>query len=264
MAVLTDAEWIAKLTPDLQGLLDSRKVAKEVQAALAKNAIDSIPMLSVDRAGLVTVAKDLLGVDITVGGEEIIKFAQLYLAWQSASKRIKVQDEMDAESSVQKEPKPVPAQELQSLRTKFEEQYYKMKETEIPAKGSLEDLFEQLDGGELRPMALRHFGSKADDEDVEVGSLQLGKAGQVKIKRNKVETAAPTTLEELRAKVVLMANHYLFAKFRYPNKQALQKINPFTFLDYLGYNREACGSVGVHDGGWSDSPQAVRETAHKP
>lgn len=238
MAALTNEEWIAKLTPDLQGLLDSRKVAKELQAGLAKNAIDSIPMLSavaIDRAGLTVVAKDLLGLDVAAGGDEIIRFAQLYLAWQSASKRIKVQDEMDAVSSVHKEPKPVPAQELQSLRTKFEDQFYKMKETEIPARGSLEDLFEQLDGGELRPMALRHFGSKADDEDVEVRSLQLGKAGQVKIKRNKVETAAPATLEELRAKVVLMANHYLFAKFRYPNKQSLQKINPFTFLDYLGY-----------------------------
>ena len=235
---LTSEEWIAKLSPDLQGLLDSRRVAKELQAALARNAIDSIPMLSaiaIDRAGLATVAKDLLGLDVSLGGDETIKFAQLFLAWQSASKRIKVQDEMDAESSVHKEPKPVPLQELQALRAKFEDQYYKMKETEIPARGSLEDLFEQLDAGELRPMALRHYGSKADDEDVEIGSLQLGKAGVVKIKRNKVETAAPSTLEEFRAKVVLMANHYLFAKFRYPNKQMLQRINPFTFLDYLGY-----------------------------
>ena len=63
----------------------------------------------------------------------------------------------------------------------------------------------------------------------------MGKAGQVKIKKSRVETAAPNTLEDFRAKVVLMANHYLFAKFRYPNKQILQKINPFTFLDYLGY-----------------------------
>ena len=238
MAVLTNEEWIAKLAPDLQGLLDSRKVEKAIQVALAKNAIDSIAMLSaiaIDRAGLATVAKDLLGVDVSMGGDETIKFAQLFLAWQSAAKRIKVQDEMDAESSAQKEAKPVPLQELQALRAKFEEQYYKMKETEIPARGSLEDLFEQLDAGELRPMALRHYGSKADDEDVEIGSLQLGKAGVVRIKRNKVETSAPNTLEEFRAKVVLMTNHYLFAKFRYPNKQALQKINPFTFLDYLGY-----------------------------
>ena len=57
----------------------------------------------------------------------------------------------------------------------------------------------------------------------------------MKIKKSRVETSAPTTLEDLRAKVVLAANHFLFAKFRYPNKQHLQKLNPFVFLDYLGY-----------------------------
>jgi len=116
--------------------------------------------------------------------------------------------------------------EVLALRQKFEGEYYKLKDAEIPAKNSLEDLFEQIDSGEFRPMALRHFGSRADDEIAEVGNLQLG---------SRVETAPPGTLEELRSKVVLMANHYLFAKFRYPNKQLLQKLNPFTFLDYLGY-----------------------------
>ena len=59
--------------------------------------------------------------------------------------------------------------------------------------------------------------------------------GQVKIRKSRVETAAPGTLEELRSKVVLMANHFLFVKFRYPNKEAYKSLNPFTFLDYLGY-----------------------------
>ena len=238
MAAPTLEELVALLSPDLQGLLDARKVPKAVQAELARQGIDNIAMLSavaVDRAGLQQVAKDALGVDVTAGGDEAIKFAQIYLAWQAAAKRIKVQDEMDAESSVHKEPKVIQLQEMQSLKQKFEQEYYKMKETEVPAKSSLEDLFEQLDSGELRPMALRHFGSKADNEDAEVGSLQLGKSGQVKIRRSRVETPPPATLEELRAKVVLMANHFIFAKFRYPNKQILQQINPFTFLDYLGY-----------------------------
>ena len=44
---------------------------------------------------------------------------------------IKVQDEMDAESSAQKEPKQVPAQELQALKMKFEEQYYKLKDRRL-------------------------------------------------------------------------------------------------------------------------------------
>ena len=238
MAGKTDEEWIADLAPDLQGLLDSRRVPKAVQAGLGKNSIDSVAMLSAvatDRGELEKIAKDLLGVDVAAGADQVVIFAQLYLAWQSAAKRIKVQDEADAEASSRKEPKNIPLQELQSLRTTFEAQYYKMKEAEIPARSSMEDLFEQIDLGELRPMSLRHFGSKADDEDAEVGSLQLGKAGQIKIRKSRMETAAPCTMEDLRAKMVLMANHYLFAKFRYPNKTLLQKLTPFTFLDYMGY-----------------------------
>lgn len=238
MAGKTDEEWIADLAPDLQGLLDSRRVPKVVQAGLGKNSIDSVAMLSAvatDRGELEKIAKDLLGVDVAAGADQVVIFAQLFLAWQSAAKRIKVQDEADAEASSRKEPKNIPLQELQSLRTTFEAQYYKMKEAEIPARSSMEDLFEQIDLGELRPMSLRHFGSKADDEDAEVGSLQLGKAGQIKIRKSRMETAAPCTMEDLRAKMVLMANHYLFAKFRYPNKTLLQKLTPFTFLDYMGY-----------------------------
>ncbi len=86
MAAPTFEELVALLSPDLQGLLDARKVPKAVQAELAKQGIDNIAMLSavaVDRAGLQQVAKDALGVDVTAGGDEAIKFAQIYLAWQA-------------------------------------------------------------------------------------------------------------------------------------------------------------------------------------
>ena len=238
MAGLTVEEYIAMMSPDLQGLLDSRKVNRNLQAELSKIGIDNVAMLSAvatDRTSLEALAKDSLALDVAAGGDAVIRFAQLYLAWQAATKRVKVQDEMDAEASAQKEPKSVPVQEVQSLKSTFEAQFYKLKESETPAKVSLEDVFEQVDAGELRPMALRHFGSKADDEEAEVGNLQLGKAGQVKIRKSRVETSPPGTLEEFRSKVVLMANHLLFVKFRYPNKEAFKKLNPFTFLDYLGY-----------------------------
>ena len=34
---------------------------------------------------------------------------------------------------------------------------------------------------------------------------------------------------------MLMVNHYIFARFRYPNKTVLKDINPFTALEYLNY-----------------------------
>ena len=238
MAALTDEEKVARLNPELQSLLDARKVDVAVQAGLFDVGVDSLGMLSaiaVTRAELEEFAKNSLGIDGVARPGDVVKFATVYLAWQSATNRIKVQDELNSELAAQKQPKDIPPMELLSLKAQFEKNYYKMKDSEVPARASFEDLCEQLDAGELRAMSLRHFGSKSDDEEVEAGTLQLGKSGQVKIRKGKVETAAPVNMEELRCKIVLMANHFLFAKMRYANRSALANLSPFTFLDFLGY-----------------------------
>ena len=238
MARLSDDEALALLSPDFQGLLDARKVGKGVQAELYRIGVDTMQMFSAvatDRAGLATLAKDSLGIDPATTAADAIKLASLYLAWQSASKRVKVQDELDADHSAQKMPKSIPASEMMGLKDQFEASYYALRDAEMPGRSSFEDLCEQLDAGELRPMALRHFGSRADDEEAEVGALQLGKSGQVRIKRNKIETAVPTNGEELRLKITLMGNHWLFAKFRYPNKPSLQGLTPFVFMEFTNY-----------------------------
>ena len=238
MAGLSEAEKAGLLAPELQSLLDARKVDVSVQAALYDAKIEDLSLLSavaISRDELKVFARAHLGVDPAARPEDMVKFATLFLAWQSASSRVKVMDEMNSELSAQKLPKNIPPLELMSLRTLFERQFYKMKDSEIPAKASFEDLCEQLEAGELRPMSLRHFGSKSDNEDSESGTLQLGSSGQVKIRRSKIETSAPTDLEGLRGKIVLMANHFIFAKLRYSHRTSLASVTPFTFLDYLGY-----------------------------
>lgn len=238
MAGLSPAEKAGNLSPELQSLLDSRRVDVGLQAALYDAGILDMNLLSavaVSRDELKAFAAAHLALDPSVRPGDMVKFATVFLAWQSASSRVKVLDEMNSELTAQKLPKAIPPLEMMSLRSMFEKQFYKMKDTEIPAKASFEDLCEQLEAGELRPMALRHFGSKSDNEDTEAGTLQLGSAGQVKIRRSKVETPAPTDLEGLRSKVVLMANHFIFAKLRYGHRATLAALSPFTFLDYLGY-----------------------------
>ena len=236
--VLTREEKIAKLEPELQSLLDARKVDVDAQARMYDSGVDGFGMLAaiaVTRDELKTFAKDSLGIDGATRPEDVVKFASLFLAWQSAVSRVKVMDELNSELVSQKQPKAIPPVEMFSLKSEFEKLFYKLKDAEVPAKASFEDLCEQLDAGELRPMSLRHFGSKADHEDMETGTLQLGKSGQVKIRRSRIETPPPNNLEELRSKITLMANHFIFAKFRYSNKGILANLNPFTFLDYVGY-----------------------------
>ena len=164
-----------------------------------------------------------------------MKFATLYLAWQSAQKRVLVRDELDAEAEAQKVPKAVPAIELQLYRAEFQKRFYKLKDAECPSKPSFEDLCEQFDSGELRAMSLRHFGSRNEDDEAETGNIQLAKSGHLKIKKAKVETANPTNMEEFRSKIMLMINHFVFARFRLPNKDALKNVSPFTGIEYLNY-----------------------------
>ena len=74
----------------------------QVQGELSKIGIDNVAMLpavATDRDSLQALAKDSLGLDVSAGGDAVIRFAQLFLAWQAATKRVKVQDEMDAEVS---------------------------------------------------------------------------------------------------------------------------------------------------------------------
>ena len=74
-----------------------------------------------------------------------------------------------------------------------------------------------MDQGEFRAMALRHFGSRNEDEEAETGNLLMAKSGQVKIKKARVETNNPGNMEEFRTKIMLMTNHFIFARFRYPH-----------------------------------------------
>ena len=188
-----------------------------------------------DRDTLESLAKASLGVDATVRPTDAVKFATLYLAWQSAQKRVLVRDELDAEAEAQKVPKAVPAIELQLYRAEFQKRFYKLKDAECPSKPSFEDLCEQFDSGELWAMSLRHFGSRNEDDEAETGNIQLAKSGRLKIKKAKVETANPTNMEEFRSKIMLMINHFVFARFRLPNKDALKNVSPFTGIEYLNY-----------------------------
>ena len=103
---LSQAEKIGKLNPELQSLLDARRVDPAIQAALFDAGVDTMGMLAaiaISRAELQTFAKDVLGVDPSAVAGDMVRFATVFLSWQSASNRIKVQDELNSELAAQKQ-----------------------------------------------------------------------------------------------------------------------------------------------------------------
>ena len=129
-------------------------------------------------------------------------------------------EQMDAEAAVNRFPKSIPLVEIQLYRSEFEPRFYKLKNSECPSKASFEDLCEQMDNGEFRDMALRHFSSRNADEEAESGNLQLGKSGVVKIRKSKVEISNPSNMEEFKAKMIFMVNHFVFARVNDTNLMA--------------------------------------------
>ena len=192
-------------------------------------SVTMLEAIAVDRKSLTILAKDGLGLDTDVRPKDAIRLAALYLAWQSAGKRVSIQ-EMDAEASTHKVPKSVPPVDLQLNRKEFEKAFYKLKDGECPGKPSFEDLCEQMDQGEFRAMALRHFGSRNEDEEAETGNLLMAKSGHVKIKKAMVETTNPGNMEEFRTKIMLMINHFIFARYRYPHRKVLDGVTYDVFL----------------------------------
>ncbi len=96
---LTRDEKIALLEPELQSLLDARKVEPDVQALLHDAGVDSQSMLAaiaITRDELKNFAKDSLNLDASVRPGDVVKFASFFLAWQSATNRVKVQDELNS------------------------------------------------------------------------------------------------------------------------------------------------------------------------
>lgn len=140
-----------------------------MQEALYDSGVKSIAMLSAiatatDRASFMDLAKAEMGIDVAARPVDAIRFAALFLTWQSSVKRTAAMDEMGAEAVTHKTPKAVPGAEMQLYGSEFEKKFYKLKDSECPGKPSFEDLCEQIDGGEFRAMALRHFGSRAEEK----------------------------------------------------------------------------------------------------
>lgn len=129
-------------------------------------------------------------------------------------------NELDAEAVASKVPKTIPNVEMRLFQGEFEKRFFRLKDAECPGKPSFEDLCEQIDSGELRPMALRHFGSCNEDDEAETGNIQVGKTSVLKIKKAKIETSAPTNMEEFRSKIMLMVNHFIFVRFRYQARRS--------------------------------------------
>ena len=229
------AEAIKALDPDFQGLLERKDVPARLQGTLSNAGVKSISRFAVlgeSAADLRRFATDHCNL---AAARDVVQIAGLIDAWEASRTRMQARHKAEAEASIASLPPPMNKTEAQDLKVRFEQAHYKLEDKVWPATGTLEVLFDQVESGEWRHMALVQFLSKEDQESEPLGAT-IDKSGTVKIRKGYGEGKPPKTPEELRQKIKLMCHTYLFVQLKYPNKEVLRDVTPNLFsklADYL-------------------------------
>lgn len=147
------ANAITLLDADLHGLLQIKEVSEVIQAKLAVAKVRTISRLSTvadNRTGVRKFCTDVLGLDETT---DIIDVASMVDACESSSTRMTVRHKAEAEAGLASQPRALNKVEAQDLLTKFQSVHgLKLEDRSIPATSTLEQIFDQVEQGELKNM----------------------------------------------------------------------------------------------------------------
>ena len=225
---------IALIDADLHGLLQVKEVDEVLQAKLSVAKIRSMSRMSTvadDRAGMRRFCTEVLTLDET---RDIVEIALLVDAWESASARVTVRNKAEAEAGVANLPRALHKVEIQELLVKFQKVHgIKLEDRNTPAATALEQVFDQVEQGELKNMSLVQFLSRDDAEADILGATVEKSTGTLKIKKGYGECQKPRSPEEFRKRMSVVANAYLLAQLKYPQKASLRDLQPQHFLRYL-------------------------------
>ena len=225
---------IALVDADLHGLLQVKEVDEVLQAKLSVAKVRSMSRMSTiadNRTAMRSFCVDVLGMD---AAHDVVEIASLVDTWESASTRITVRNKAEAEAGVASMPRALNKVEVQELLVKFQKVHgIKLEDRNTPATSTLEQIFDQIEQGELKNMSLVQFLSREDAEADILGATVEKGTGTLKIKKGYGECQKPRGPEEFRKRMSVVANSYLMAQLKYPQKASLRDLQPQHFLKYL-------------------------------
>ena len=227
---------IEALDADFHGLLQLKGLSEVLQAKLAVARVRTIARFAAmadSRSAMRQFGNEVLALDPL---RDLVEVAALVDAWESATLRVAVRNQAVSEAKVSALPRAVPKVETSNLKEKFEAVHnIKLEDRATPAPSTLEQMFEQIEQGELKNMSIVQFVSREDAEAEILGATIDKSTGNLKVKKGYGECAKPTTPEEFRARANVMANTYLMAQIKYPQKALLKGLRRRDFQEYVNY-----------------------------
>jgi hypothetical protein len=141
---------------------------------------------------------------------------------------------MRAEARTSHIPRPVTSNEHAAMLKAYEVRYGRLESGETPGKHYLGVKAEEIEDNEPKAESLKEVSSKDDGEDDFLLS-EVGKDGNLKVRKGVRDGKMPADPEELRSKLKLVANCWLFLRTKHSNREWLADLDDKVFIRYADH-----------------------------
>lgn len=216
---------------DLLHLMATSRVSNDVQAKFYLAGVDSVRSF----AALVSSEaelRELLKTELNLPDENTmaakVKMSKVIVAWEVARTRTTKMAEMDGEAEIRGEPKMLAMPDYQSMKTSFEGKHWDVEEKLTPSKHFMEKRLEMIEKSDLRAESLTEVVDKTHD-DTDTAKPVFDSSGQLRAVKVGAKVPLPENPEQLRERIELYGNSWIFASFVHTNRVYLIDVCPRLF-----------------------------------
>ena len=216
---------------EIKWLMAENDVARDVQAVIYHHRFNTVRMvigLGEDRAEVKDVLERQFGLRAADGINERHQVATVLAAWTAARAYGSRETVAKADARANRMPRPIAATEHQAMRLAVEARVGKIENAEVHSKAYLGLKSEDVENNEITAEDLSEVTSKNDTE-VETLSATLDNRGHFVVKKATQNGKMPTTTEELRTKLNIIGNCWLFLKSKHSNRPWLLDMDEKVF-----------------------------------
>ena len=221
---------------DLRFLFTSSKVDAETQEKFISNEVTSVKQFAA-LVETVTELRDLLKKDFGMDADTLgtkVRISNVVVAWKAAVGRIAKQIELEGVAETLGEPKKIAEVDNQAMRAAFENKWGEIEDVEVPAKTYLEKRLDQIEKNSLVAETLSEVLNEDEDEGNAMQTV-LDPKGNFMAVRAGNRVPLPLNTEQLRQRISIMGNSWIFAGFQQTTKRYLQDVTPKLWDKYIKY-----------------------------
>ena len=252
---LSDAEKTAALaaaSSELKWLASENEVGVVVQAAIYNAGFHSVKMfmgLGDSRAEVKETLRTQLGINPADSMEERRQVAAVQAMWDSANLYVSRETSAKAEARAHNLPRAVCFTEHKAMRVAVESQFGKLPRNLTPSKAYIGLKGEDIEDNEIRVEPLSEVSSR-EEAEVDLLLPAFDENGRIMIRKTPKSSKAPASTEELRDKLILMSNCWLFLKSKHSNLHWLSDFDDRVFDKYARHllGSEVYGLRGAKEG----------------